>query len=294
MKYHRSSSFFWVLSLFTLSILFQACQQPVPETVSPRTSQNETTQNETGQDETEDSTEESSQPNTSESSTPPPREAPREITYVAEKITPVSAQLSSKYADSKINVRSQPSTRSKAKHYGFKGDPVTLLKQAEGEGGYVWYYLRFDQSRAEGWVREDFVTRTRNQLLPRQSYRSYNFDTDPWLSSFNKDYQLAKQNKDSWLFNPTTVALRLAGYPNPDGCEPSEVSSVESKDSSITVLIKEGPTKGERCGDDSVLASEIRVDLVKPDQIWEIEWAGGRYRCRTGRGQQDFAPSLCS
>lgn len=295
MRQNQSPLLLWILSLFSLGLLLQACQQTSADPGAASRSKNPTANQQSGAGRSGPSSTELDQfgnPHTSSESTK--TEEPREVIYVAEQINPTPAQLASKDPKSRINVRSQPSTHSKAKHFGYQGDAVTLLQKAKGEGAFIWYYLRFDQSKAEGWIREDFIAKSPVSILPRQNYRPYNFDTDPWLSSFNQTYAVAKQQQASWLFNAPTVALRLTGYPNPDGCKPTEVSTTEHSTNRVTVVVKKGPAKQELCSGDSVLASEIRVDLVKENQIWAIEWAGGRYRCHPGRGQQDFAPTLCS
>ncbi len=295
MKQNQRYSPIWVLCLLGLGLSIQACQQTSADTSSTSSSEKQSESQQSGAGRSGPLSENLDQlgdPDNSSSSTQ--NEGIREVTYVAEKITPTSAKLLSKDPNSRINVRSQPSTRSKAKHFGYQGDAVTLLQKAKGEGAFIWYYLRFDQSKAEGWIREDFIAKSPVSILPRQNYRPYNFDTDPWLSSFNQTYAAAKQRRASWLFNAPTVALRLTGYPNPDGCKPTEVTTTEQSATRVTVVVNKGPAKNESCSDDSVLASEIRVDLVKAGQIWAIEWAGGRYRCHPGRGQQNFAPTLCS
>jgi hypothetical protein len=68
-----------------------------------------------------------------------------------------TARLSSQSAGAQINLRSQPTTQSAAKGSGISGDAVTLLQLAEGEGGFSWYYVKFAQSEAAGWVRGDFI-----------------------------------------------------------------------------------------------------------------------------------------
>jgi hypothetical protein len=70
---------------------------------------------------------------------------------------PRVAQLTSQQATAQINVRSQPTTQSDSLGYGATGDAVQLLRLAEGEGGYSWYYLEFTASGEEGWMRGDFV-----------------------------------------------------------------------------------------------------------------------------------------
>ncbi|MGF1461486.1 MAG: SH3 domain-containing protein [Leptolyngbyaceae cyanobacterium] len=70
---------------------------------------------------------------------------------------PQTAALTAKQADAQINLRSQPTTESTSKGYGLVGDPVKLQRAAEGNGGLTWYYVKFDESGAEGWIRGDFI-----------------------------------------------------------------------------------------------------------------------------------------
>lgn len=292
MRRNQRFSFVLTLCLLGLGLSIQACQQTSADTSSPNTSGTQSDRQQSGAGRSGPLSKDLDKISKSGSSSSDKGEI-REVTYIAEKIKPMPAQLASKDLNSRINVRSQPSTRSKAKHFGYKGDAVTLLQKAKGEGDAIWYYLRFDQSQAEGWIREDFISRSTTSLLPKSEYRPYNFETDPWLASFNKTYATAKQRQESWLAEAPTVALRLSGFPNSGECKPTEVHTTEHSASSVTVVIHSGPAT-EPCMDDSVRASQIRVDLVKKNQIWAIEWAGGRYRCHQGRGQQDFAPALCS
>ncbi|ABW25800.1 SH3 domain-containing protein [Acaryochloris marina] len=293
MKRNQRFSFVLLLCLFGLGLSIQACQQTSADTNSPSI-ETQAGRQQSGAGQSGPFSQELDKIGKPESSSSSPDEGEiREVTYIAEKITPVPAQLVSKDPDSRINVRSQPSTRSKAKHFGYKGDAVTLLQTAKGEGDAIWYYLRFNQSQAEGWIREDFIAQSTVSLLPRQDYRPYNFEADPWLASFNQTYAAAQQRQESWLADAPTVALKLSGFPSSGECKPTEVKTTNYSASKVTVVIKSGQSKREACSDDSVLASQIRVDLVKENQIWAIEWAGGRYLCHQGRGQQDFAPALC-
>ncbi len=68
-----------------------------------------------------------------------------------------TARLTTQAEGSQINLRSQPTTQSTSRGHGLSGDLVTLLRLAEGEGGLSWYYVKFSQSAAEGWVRGDFI-----------------------------------------------------------------------------------------------------------------------------------------
>jgi len=69
---------------------------------------------------------------------------------------PQAAQLIAAQPESRINLRSSPSTDSKAKGYGLVGDPVQLLRSTKASDG-TWYYVKFEQSGAEGWIRGDFI-----------------------------------------------------------------------------------------------------------------------------------------
>ena len=71
---------------------------------------------------------------------------------------PKSANLTAQQADAQINLRSRPTTESTAKGYGLVGDAVELLRATEGEGDFTWYYVKFDESGAEGWIRGDFIS----------------------------------------------------------------------------------------------------------------------------------------
>ncbi len=68
-----------------------------------------------------------------------------------------TARLITQAAGSQINLRSQPTTQSTAQGYGLGDNPITLLRLAEGEGGFSWYYVKLADSEAEGWVRGDFI-----------------------------------------------------------------------------------------------------------------------------------------
>ncbi|MGB3535246.1 MAG: SH3 domain-containing protein [Microcoleaceae cyanobacterium] len=74
--------------------------------------------------------------------------------------TPVgeTAQLFTYDTGSEVNIRIAPTTLSESPHYGFNGDPVVVISEIEGKDGYYWYYVRFEKSEAEGWVRGDFIS----------------------------------------------------------------------------------------------------------------------------------------
>jgi len=68
-----------------------------------------------------------------------------------------TAYLTAQIAEAQINVRSQPTTQSDSLGFGLSGNEVELLRLAEGEGGYSWYYLKIAESQTEGWIRGDFI-----------------------------------------------------------------------------------------------------------------------------------------
>ncbi|MDX2213284.1 MAG: DUF2927 domain-containing protein [Oculatellaceae cyanobacterium bins.114] len=68
------------------------------------------------------------------------------------------AILTARDPSSAINIRSAPSTQAAAPAYGLVGDRVAVLNQTQGNDGYQWYRVRFQDSQTEGWVRGDFVT----------------------------------------------------------------------------------------------------------------------------------------
>jgi len=75
-------------------------------------------------------------------------------------LLPVMAAPAVLYADepgSQINLRSAPTTQSASPSYGIPGDKVETLRAVKGADGYTWYYIRFDRSGAEGWVRGDLI-----------------------------------------------------------------------------------------------------------------------------------------
>ena len=69
-----------------------------------------------------------------------------------------SARLTANDPGAQINVRTAPTTRANSPHYGVAGDWVEVLNSSDGGDGYIWYYVRFYQSGAEGWIRSDFLS----------------------------------------------------------------------------------------------------------------------------------------
>jgi hypothetical protein len=81
---------------------------------------------------------------------------------VARETTPTltaGARLRAQDASSPINIRRGASTDSEVLHLGYSGDAIEILDESTDGYGYRWFYIRFPQSGAIGWVRGDFVER---------------------------------------------------------------------------------------------------------------------------------------
>lgn len=76
--------------------------------------------------------------------------------------TAQSAVLTATDPNSRILVRSRPTTNSYSPGYGLPGDRVNILQSDRGPEGYTWYFVEFVQSGEQGWIRGDFVSTTSN------------------------------------------------------------------------------------------------------------------------------------
>ncbi|MGF1569449.1 MAG: SH3 domain-containing protein [Nodosilinea sp.] len=106
--------------------------------------------------------------------TPAPTTAPTAPPAQGAAATPINppqkAQLIAAQPEAQINLRSQPTTESQSKGYGLVGDPVQLQRSTQGADGQPWYYVKFETSGAEGWIRGDFInTEGRATALPQQA-----------------------------------------------------------------------------------------------------------------------------
>jgi hypothetical protein len=81
----------------------------------------------------------------------------------------LEAILTTNDTNAQVNVRATPSVTSKLLGYGRVGDRVIVIKQAASADGdrYTWYQVRFPNSGAIGWIREDFI-RLRTSQIPKQ------------------------------------------------------------------------------------------------------------------------------
>ena len=65
--------------------------------------------------------------------------------------------LTAKNPTSQINLRLAPTTKSEAVDYGKSGDRIMIRNQTEGTDGYIWYYVKLQESGITGWVRGDLI-----------------------------------------------------------------------------------------------------------------------------------------
>jgi hypothetical protein len=59
--------------------------------------------------------------------------------------------------DAEINIRSGAGLEYSAEHYGLPNDVVNLLANQNDKEGAVWYQIEFPSSKAQGWLKSDFV-----------------------------------------------------------------------------------------------------------------------------------------
>ena len=59
--------------------------------------------------------------------------------------------------DAEINIRSGAGLEYSAEHYGLPNDVVNLLANQNDKEGAVWYQVEFPTSKAQGWLKSDFV-----------------------------------------------------------------------------------------------------------------------------------------
>ena len=125
---------------------------------------------------------------------------------------------------------------------------------------------------------------------PREKYHTIDFENDSsWRANFFAEYKKAISQRDDWVKDAETLALRIAGYPNEDNIPPANVDVETTKDGTVivTVLSKWG-------GDDSVARQETRVELIKDGEVWKIIWAGWRQQCARDSFGPFWTTSFCS
>jgi len=79
---------------------------------------------------------------------------------------PIPGMLRSQDKRSQINVRDQPNASAYIRHIGYANDLVIASQRVRDNDGYCWYRVKF-QSKAEGWVRGDFMNMVMDDIPPR-------------------------------------------------------------------------------------------------------------------------------
>lgn len=136
---------------------------------------------------------------------------------------PQSATLKAKEADAQINLRSQPTTNSVAKGYGLVGDAVTLTQAADGADNFTWYYVKFAESGAEGWIRGDFINTaaapSNTELAGAVSVDSYTVDELFAVDGGGCGMSLKQVGTDQFIFfngtETTSMWMKLDGTMTP-------------------------------------------------------------------------------
>jgi hypothetical protein len=168
-------TFVWLRPGLTVALLLfaTACgQSNVPATEVPSTPsfENPTVPAADATDQTEEEVIETE----SEETEPETPIAQTNIT-IAPVDPPQPAVLTASNVQAEINLRSEPSVEARSDGYGLVGDPVTLLKTAADGGPVPWYYVKFDGSGAEGWIRGDFIDAS-GQTVASLQVDTFNID----------------------------------------------------------------------------------------------------------------------
>lgn len=146
--------------------------------------------------------------------------------YQATPLNPLrSGVIIADDTEAAINLRSQPTTQSEVTGTGTVGDRLELLKLAEGEGGYSWYFVKFVEAGSEGWIRGDFIDTTsepvaaapanpcgespQRAFFETETFASYICETDVGLRfiGINKTNQKSFTTEDVETSQGTYVAI---------------------------------------------------------------------------------------
>jgi hypothetical protein len=125
-------------------------------------------------------------------------------------------------------------------------------------------------------IANDWFQSSQPSITSRNKYNYDSNHTERIWNRFCENFQTAILNKEPWLDNPIDIALRLAGYPNGDYWYPDTITAHYRKHSPYIVTVVIVVTG---LLDDSVGASDIRVDLVFTEEKWHVQWFGFRQQC---------------
>ena len=121
--------------------------------------------------------------------------------------------------------------------------------------------------------------------LDRDFFSPLEFDNQRILSTVARIEQFGGMSKSgtNYLGDPMLVASLITNI------NAGLVERYDRHPRLITLIVTKEPLRE----DDSIAAEQHRIDLRLVDEHWEIMWAGVRWKCHTGRGQSDWAPTLC-
>lgn len=104
----------------------------------------------------------------------------------------------------RINVRSAPSTQAEVVEAGWMGDRINVVGESRGPDGYIWYYIKFNSSKKEGWVHSTLVSLVESPSKPTPA------SPNPGNSTLNTVLQGCKRWVESDL-----GGARVQVFPNP-------------------------------------------------------------------------------
>jgi hypothetical protein len=132
-----------------------------------------------------------------------------------ESATAADGILRANNPQAQINLREAPDPNSRRLGYGLVGDRVEILEQVPGADGYTWYQVRFYQSGAVGWIRNDFVRLAESDGSGSGSSNArYQDGYDRGYTLGYRDGQNARRYNSG--YHPDKVLQAGSGNPDPD------------------------------------------------------------------------------
>jgi hypothetical protein len=191
--------------------------------------------------------------------------------------------------DSRIFLRSSPSTSASKKGYGLVGDRVKALTTTEGQNGYIWYKVRFPESGATGWIRGDLIRTSetpvedpaRGENIHRSDRANYN--------QISPDRVASNSNTTLTGDNPKKIVRRLLGFSDLRESRQQDIEIDYPHDNKAVVTLTQTGLL-----DDSVEGMRYRVELISSGNKWKVIWIGEQYKCNPRRGgHTDWSTELC-
>ncbi len=199
---------------------------------------------------------------------------------------PKAATLTAQDSEAEINLRSQPTTDADSEGYGLVGDPIDLLQAVEGDDGLTWYYVKFKESGAEGWIRGDFINTAASSTEPDSTATNPidSFTTDElfavdgggcgmtlWPS--NEPGDLIFFNTSMWMkLGGDMTQFRRTAASGPEFYGQSASQTFQTPDGRTTVDVT--VSVGSEAGYESVNIEQGTLQLTYAGEIIEIVVAG--------------------